>query len=87
MTRPPTPFANGTEVDWWRSGRCDRCTHDHDEGGGCDPFVYGVLIDCGWATDGRLYPVPKTASNPLGVECHEFTPTHPDQPTEEDTRG
>lgn len=73
--RYSTPFANGTEVDWFRSARCDRCVHDHPDGGGCDEFALGVVVEGGWATDGRLIPVDRSPSNPLGVECQRFTTT------------
>lgn len=78
-TEPParysTPFANGTEVDWFRANRCDQCVHDHPEGGGCDEFALGVVVEGGWATDGRLIPVERSAANPLGVECQRFERT------------
>lgn len=70
--RYSTPFANGTEVDWFRSARCDQCVNDHPDGGGCDEFALGVVVDGGWATDGRLVPVDRSRFNPLGVECTEF---------------
>lgn len=68
------PFANGTEVDWFRAARCDRCALDDPKGGGCDEFLVGVVLEGGWATDGRLVPVDESPANPLGVECTRYSP-------------
>lgn len=65
-----TPFSNGFEVEWFRSARCDHCIHDHPEGGGCDEFVIGALVEGGWPD--LLEEVPTSRDNPLGVECRKF---------------
>jgi hypothetical protein len=70
--RYSTPFANGFEVDWFRANRCDQCVLDHPDGGGCDEFALGVVVEGGWATDGRLVPVDRSPANPLGVECTRY---------------
>ncbi len=68
--RPSVPFSNGTEVDWFRAGRCDHCVNNHPEGGGCDEFVIGVIGLGEWPD--ILYAVPNSAANPLGVDCTRF---------------
>lgn len=66
------PFANGTEVDMFRANRCDRCRLDHPDGGGCDEFVLTALVAGRWPL--RLTPVPRSPTNPLGVECTRYEP-------------
>lgn len=67
------PFANGTEVDWFRFMRCDGCVYNHPEGGGCDDFVFGVVVEERWPD--LLVQVPTSSANPLGVECSRFEPS------------
>lgn len=66
------PFSNGTEVDMFRSNRCARCMLDDPDGGGCDEFVLGVVVDGGWPD--MLVEVERSEANPLGIECVEFHP-------------
>lgn len=68
-TEGRTPFANGFEVDWFRSARCDQCVHDHPEGGGCDEFTLPVAMG-EWPS--LLIEVDRSSANPLGVECARF---------------
>lgn len=67
------PFSNGTEVDWFRSARCERCVFDSPDGGGCDAFALGVGMGQ-WP--GLLVEVERgvvAPANPLGIECTKFT--------------
>lgn len=69
MSEGRVPFSNGTEVDMFRANRCDRCSHDDPEGGGCDDFAFGVM-NGEWPD--LLVEVERGAANPLGVECSRF---------------
>lgn len=65
------PFSNGTDGELFTANRCDRCTRRAEiDDGPCEEFTPAYFDEM----PEILFRVPRSAANPVGVECRLFDP-------------